>query len=555
VSQKLVTAVLAEAKKMSLRLSLGQNARDDAVEKPSAQKLTLQAGFELVFDPMRGKFHNPSARHVSNVKSLAAQVLSQRLFPTHWADFKPADFMECWRRLAHLHKSNGKVSGPRHAEMLTDAVISAGKWLVANEHLPADTFLGSEGWRKELKSVFASIAKTPAKNRKPPRHTQDEIGRMFRAISDPRLVLFQRLRPLLITHQREEALANARRSALTLKGMRGTLELAWIRLSRSGPELQQSQSLELPESAVGLLTHAVKEGHLRQLEEAYVEHGIDYYIFPLSLKVIDSASPAPLTATKPNLLDLDPRLCLGLELGGELRLGQVQETTRSLLSLTPSEYAPHGAFEVIGNDIKRGEYVFFNKEQRAAVDHALATYLSLFEKSYREDDRATDYALFPSGKLSRGIALPPTASRGTARSRTGKVLTRDALLKQFRVLEKVCGIEVLKNRGWYGIRRGMTDIVPRFTTDVREQDAAGGWTPGSSTRRTVYQDGQDPLVRASLAQKREAIRGRAPAQAAEAAQAAAAAINCVDDTGVLALFEKLGPDQRRALAMLLKGAE
>ena len=69
--------------------------------------------------------------------------------------------------------------------------------------------------------------------------------------------------------------------------------------------------------------------------------------------------------------------------------------------------------------------------------------------------------------------MPPALSHGATKARTGKVLTAEAARKQFRVLEEVAGVSSRPGRGWYGIRRGITDVAPEHTSDERELDAAG----------------------------------------------------------------------------------
>ncbi len=540
----LVRGVMAEAESISHRLALGQRAGGDATEQQELGKLTLREGFDLVLDPLRGKYHVETAEWVTQVKAFADTVIRLQLLPPYWVDHKRRDYMELWRRLARSHKEKPEVSGPRHAEMMTAFVISSAKWLVAHEYLP-DAYVKLESWRPDMKEVFDAIAPNNAPEAPTPRHSGTELSAIFGVLGDPRLVLYERLLPLIITDQREESLASARRSALNLHAGVATLYLTWTRQRRDKSVLPLSRTVRLSKEARGLLEEALSAGHLQPLEARYLTDGIDYPLFPFALDAVDGVSPPALCASSPNLLELDPRICLAIELGGELRVGQVIECTRRCLSLEATRLAPLGLFRVPGTKIKRGETIVLNARQRAAADHALCTYLSLFEASFDADTATSDYPLFPSGQLSRGVAMPPSLSRGTCKTRTGKTLTSDGALKQFRVLEAVVGVESEKGRGWYGIRRGITDMAPEHTSDPRELDALGGWTPGSLTRRDIYEDSENKKVRAALSAKRDAIRGRGAPQATPP--------SAVDTANLLALVEQLQPEQKQAMIQALLG--
>lgn len=70
------------AKAISHRLALGQPAlgASDA-ERDTTGKLTLRAGFDLVLDPLGGKYHVADAAHVCQVKAYARKVIAKRLLP------------------------------------------------------------------------------------------------------------------------------------------------------------------------------------------------------------------------------------------------------------------------------------------------------------------------------------------------------------------------------------------------------------------------------------------------------------------------------------------
>lgn len=208
---------------------------------------------------------------------------------------------------------------------------------------------------------------------------------------------------------------------------------------------------------------------------------------------------------------IDPRIRLAVELGAELRGGQVLRTRRSQvhLSALPEDayealYANDlalseptgvlGRVEILGRPKKPGEVVIFTPEQRRAVDIALSGYLRDWEAQYQATGK--DYYLFPAGKLVKGLARVVPVS---------KVVNDFGPLTWFRTLEKVAEVEHMPGRGWYGLRRSGTDVAPDYSSDARELNALGGWTD-SETRETIYQDRLALPIRARASAVRRAAR-------------------------------------------------
>jgi hypothetical protein len=212
----------------------------------------------------------------------------------------------------------------------------------------------------------------------------------------------------------------------------------------------------------------------------------------------EAASDAPLFNASPHVLEVDPRIELAVELGAEMRLGQVGVARRSQLDLTRSLRAPHGTFTVYGRKKKTGDKLALTEEQRTAVEHALETVLAKAEAVYDSAAPHTDYYLLPSGRLVQGAATVERARRAP--------LTRDALRKAFHELEVAAGVVPVEGRGWYGLRRIATDAAPNYTSDRRVLDKLGGWTAGSTTREDTYQNREDELLIAETAAVRRAWR-------------------------------------------------
>ncbi|MDB4886330.1 MAG: hypothetical protein JWN79_1768, partial [Gemmatimonadetes bacterium] len=212
----------------------------------------------------------------------------------------------------------------------------------------------------------------------------------------------------------------------------------------------------------------------------------------------EAAEDAALFNAPQFVLNVDPRIELAVELGAEMRLGQVGESRRSQLDLTRTATAPYGTLNVYGKAKKTAEKFNLTPEQRVAVDRALETVLADAESQYVEGNRRTDYYLIPSGKLVRGAASAERARQAP--------LSRDALRKAFHALEVAAGVTPVDGRGWYGLRRVATDAAPAFTSDRRVLDKLGGWTAGSTTREDTYQDRDDELLMEATAKVRRAWR-------------------------------------------------
>ena len=186
----------------------------------------------------------------------------------------------------------------------------------------------------------------------------------------------------------------------------------------------------------------------------------------------------------------EPRVRLVVELAAEARLGQALRSMRSHFRPTVGS---HGAFRVVGRRGKGGVNIYLSAEMRTAVDQALAGYLADLEAKYVAD--GTDYPMFPAGRLVRGKAkVGATKSLGDA-----------AASDMFHDLERAVGVEVVRGRAWYGLRRLATDLAQDVTTDGRVLNSITGHS--SDTMRTkVYQEQERPEVLEKAATTRSAVR-------------------------------------------------
>lgn len=195
--------------------------------------------------------------------------------------------------------------------------------------------------------------------------------------------------------------------------------------------------------------------------------------------------------------EVDPRLALLIELGLELRPGQVARCRRSDLDLEASTLRVHGQGK------KKGVTVELTEPQHMAVLHALTDgYLATLEAGQG------DFPLFPQGKLAGRSKGAPRASE---RQRTAAPLLETTLGEWFRVAEKLAGVPHVRGRGLYGFRRLAVDQSDGL--DALALQEMGGWTDEQTPNR-IYRDkirkGARGRAREHRAGFREQIKGLTP---------------------------------------------
>lgn len=428
-------------KQINARLITGQQAKPPVLAMDRSE-LTLAEGFRKVLHPRTGKYTDPNSRHVvGNIRprsATAINVLHTELrrtsdLPPTWVTFRPSHARLIWRALARTYKEHG-TGGVRMAEQVVDTIYSAAAWLRQEDLIPLDAAMPQPKWRKQLKEEWQEITDKIVKPLRP-RHSRDEMRRIFDVLSDPRT-------------------------------------------------------------------------------------------------------------------SIDPRIRLAIELGAELRVGQVLETKRSQLAVPdvdatcyeslysgdlsrPEPAGVLGSVEIRGRGKKGGEVIVLTPEQRRAVDVGLTGYLRDYEAVYVGD--GSDYYLFPAKKLVRGVAratFPPVH------------VERGAALKWFKALEKGAQVKSVKGRGWYGIRRTSTDVAPEYSSDARELNSLGGWSD-SETREGIYQDRAQVPLKARASAVRRASRAGVGRNIPQTA-----AGNGTSSTDLEALAKQLTPEQMARLIAL-----
>lgn len=190
----------------------------------------------------------------------------------------------------------------------------------------------------------------------------------------------------------------------------------------------------------------------------------------------------------------DPRLYLAMEIGAEMRLGQVIRAMRSDVLASPDRSEPLHAVRIHGAGRKEGGTVVLTPESREALRTVLQDgYLSLMESAYQAGE-IKDYPLFPGHKI-RGGKMP--AGRTRQLSRTG-------LHQMWRDLEDLAEVPHVDHRAWYGIRRLQSDQAEDVESDARVLNVMGGWKH-TGTRERYQEEGRLDIAE-KAAESRRKIR-------------------------------------------------
>jgi integrase len=199
----------------------------------------------------------------------------------------------------------------------------------------------------------------------------------------------------------------------------------------------------------------------------------------------------------------DPRVRLVVEIGAELRPGQVLRAMRSMLDMEHGigGYGLgrfHGS--LVGTNGKPGQDVDLHPEMREHLEHVLTKgYLAELEAAY-ESGALADYPLFPGGKLVAGrIPLRRVEKHPT------RHLSKSQAIAYWRVFESAVGVPHVEGRSFFGLRRGLTDVARDHASDGRVLNNLTGHT-NDQTREDYYLDGKRDEDIAAAAVTRRAVR-------------------------------------------------
>lgn len=223
----------------------------------------------------------------------------------------------------------------------------------------------------------------------------------------------------------------------------------------------------------------------------------------------------------------DPRVRLAMELGAELRLGQVARVKRT--DILPTAAHAVGRLRVHGRGKKRGETITLTMHQRHTLTAALLWgYLAEAEAAFRAGE-IEDYYLIASSKLHAAKDHRGRVGKRVGLKGAGRPLGRRALARQWETLEALADVEHVDGRLWYGMRRHQADKTDALEgVSNRAKNRMGGWTKNST--REGYLEGANvrdadeaararALIRPKRAQRppqqRDAPRAPAPGRVAE----------------------------------------
>ena len=184
----------------------------------------------------------------------------------------------------------------------------------------------------------------------------------------------------------------------------------------------------------------------------------------------------------------DPRLELAMELGAELRLGQVLRVRRSDVHPSPDGRFRFGMVVVHGRGKKHGETVVLTRRQRHALTRAILWgYLALAEQAYRKGE-IEDYFLIASGKLHRAKDHRGRDVQRVQVHMAKKHLGHRTLGRMWAELEHLAGVEHVPGRLWYGMRRLQADRAEALEgVQARVKNRIGGWTKTSTREEYLEQ--------------------------------------------------------------------
>lgn len=190
------------------------------------------------------------------------------------------------------------------------------------------------------------------------------------------------------------------------------------------------------------------------------------------------------------LPNADPRLWLAVELGAELRLGQViARTRRSDVHPSPDGKEPLWKVIVHGRGKKLGETVVLTEDQRAVLKWALEEgHLAELEAD-RVAGEIADFYLMPGGPLVTRKLADGRMMKRVPPERGQRPLGDTGLAKQWKKLEIAANVPYLRGRRWYGMRRRQADAADKLDIKPQVKNRMGGWSK-TSTREGYLEEGR-----------------------------------------------------------------
>lgn len=376
-------------------------------------------------------------------------------------------------------------------KMLSDVYAIAG-WLRQKGLIGPTECLPLPRWKVALKENWMKATTdggdVPKPNR--PRLTRAQMHALWSALDDPRAELAR----VMARDARLYAFAPLKWSDLRLSPTPHAPHGAM----RYEDAKDNVYFRALTADTRALLDEALTTGYLRDYEAARRRGALtDYHVFAagplqqLTAGQVPSLWPmpggsTPLSPTGVNVLTIDPRLKLALDIAPTLRLGQVARLMRKQVDLAfeivdddTGAVTVGGFAHVPGRGKKQSPGALLQGAALAAMRSALSEgYLEHFEAEYKAG-RIKDYPIFPGGQFVVGKANPQNPAARQPANRT-------AFRQWFKELEIAAGIAPKKGRLWNGLRRLIADETPRLTSNTVVRSRVSGTS--ERTLAAVYRD-------------------------------------------------------------------
>lgn len=240
--------------------------------------LTLRAGFDLATEVPTGLYVVESD-HLKDVRRAARDIVdvlgrTPRGDPRTWDSLNNGVVRELWLGLARRFKAS-KAGGPSWTERCVVVLLQVSQWLAAEERITR-AILIKKAWREQLRREWEQYTSSRI-TKSTPRHSEDEIRRMFAVLehpdADPRVALVLQLG----AEARLGQVRRLMRSDVDLSPV-GIFGLGRVVVHGSGKKMGVRRDLTPEERAA--IDRALA-GYLRPLEEAYQDQlRADYPIFP-----------------------------------------------------------------------------------------------------------------------------------------------------------------------------------------------------------------------------------------------------------------------------------
>lgn len=247
-------------------------------EEEGAGPLTLEAGFELATTVPTGMYV-VETEHLREVRRATQDTVRMIGFNgagrvRTWDSLTYSTVRELWLRAAQRYVQTGG-GGPAWTERCVVILLQVAQWLAVEEKIERPVVVKTT-WREQMRREWEQLTGTRI-TRSTPRHSEEEIRRIFASLDHPKVDPRIALALELGAEARLGQVIRLMRSDIDLASV-GAFGLGRVVVHGAGKKLGVTRDLT-PEER-GAIDRALG-GYLRDLEEAY-QAGVrdDFPIFP-----------------------------------------------------------------------------------------------------------------------------------------------------------------------------------------------------------------------------------------------------------------------------------